>query len=120
MPFLHESFLFLRKMEGKGAGTVTFRDLCTKEIVQLQQGICLGKADDLELDPETARIEKLLLFGHPRLFGLMGREETLVIPWEEIEKIGMDAILVRTEVPHEDEPQGGKSLWERLRGWLKG
>ena len=99
---------------------MTFRDLCTKEIVQLQQGICLGKADDLELDPETARIEKLLLFGHPRLFGLMGREETLVIPWEEIEKIGMDAIFVRTEVPHEDDPQSGKSLWERLRGWLKG
>ena len=26
-----------------------FRELCTKEIVQLSNGACLGRADDLEL-----------------------------------------------------------------------
>lgn len=58
---------------------MTFRDLCTKEIVQLQNGVCLGKADDLEFDPQTAEITSLQLLGQPRLFGLMGREETLTI-----------------------------------------
>ena len=67
---------------------MTFRDLCTKEIVQLQNGVCLGKADDLEFDPQTAEITSLQLLGQPRLFGLMGREETLTIPWHEIERIG--------------------------------
>lgn len=78
---------------------MTFRDLCTKEIVQLQNGVCLGKADDLEFDLQTAEITSLQLLGQPRLFGLMGREETLTIPWHEIERIGLDAILVRTELP---------------------
>ena len=63
---------------------MTFRDLCIKEIVQLQNGVCLGKADDLEFDPQTAEITSLQLLGQPRLFGLMGREETLTIPWHEI------------------------------------
>ena len=60
---------------------MTIRELCEKEIVQLEQGVCLGRADDLELDPETAQLKSLVLLGRPRLFGLLGREESLVIPW---------------------------------------
>ena len=58
-----------------------FRELCTKEIVQLSNGACLGRADDLELDPATAQVKSLLLLGQPHLFGLLGRDETLVISW---------------------------------------
>ena len=73
---------------------MTFRDLCTKEIVQLQDGVCLGKADDLTFDPATARIENLRLLGQPKLFGLLGRDEELIIPWSDIETIGQDAIQI--------------------------
>ena len=76
-----------------------FRELCAKEIVQLSNGACLGRADDLELDPATAQVKSLLLLGQPHLFGLLGRDETLVIPWTDIETLGVDAILVRTELP---------------------
>ncbi len=95
---------------------MTFRELCAKEVVQLD-GVCLGRADDLELDPQTARVQSLLLFGRPKLFGLLGREETLTIPWEEIETIGLDAVLVRTELPP-PEPKTG--ILERLHSWFKG
>lgn len=57
-----------------------FRELCAKEIVQLSNGACLGRADDLELDPATAQVKSLLLLGRPHLFGLLGRDETLVTP----------------------------------------
>lgn len=66
-----------------------FRELCTKEIVQLSNGACLGRADDLELDPATAQVKSLLLLGQPHLFGLLGRDETLVIPWTDIETLGV-------------------------------
>ena len=82
-----------------------FRELCAKEIVQLSNGACLGRADDLELDPATAQVKSLLLLGQPHLFGLLGRDETLVIPWTDIETLGVDAILVRTELP---EPEAKK------------
>lgn len=97
---------------------MTFRELCSKEIVQLSDGVCLGRADDLELDPSAARITALLLFGQPKLFGLLGREETLTIPWEEIERIGVDAILVRTSLPPPEPKKTG--FWVRLRHWLDG
>lgn len=99
---------------------MTFRELCAKEVVQLQEGVCLGRVDDLELDPETAKIKTLLLFGRPKLFGLLGREDTLTIAWEDIEKIGVDAVLVHTAIPV-PEPQAGKNgILNRLRSWFKG
>ena len=89
-----------------------FRELCAKEIVQLSNGACLGRADDL------AQVKSLLLLGQPHLFGLLGRDETLVIPWTDIETLGVDAILVRTELP---EPEAKKQgFWQKLRHWLDG
>lgn len=78
---------------------MTIRELCEKEVVQLEQGMCLGRADDLAFDPATARLQSLILLGRPRLFGLLGREENLTIPWQEIETIGTDAVLVHTQLP---------------------
>ncbi len=97
---------------------MTFRELCAKEVVQLSNGACLGKADDLELDPQTAQIQSLQLLGRPRFFGLLGRDATLTIPWGEIDKIGVDAVLVRTELPP-PEPKSA-SFWQTLRHWLDG
>ena len=96
---------------------MTFRELSKKEVVQLQEGACLGRIDDMVIDPETARVEKLLMLGRPKLFGLLGRGETLVIDWNEIEKIGADALLVTTALP-EENVQGEKKpgLLSRLLG----
>lgn len=97
---------------------MTFRELCSKEVVQLKDGACLGRVDDLELDADTARIGSLLLLGRPRLFGLLGRDETLTIPWADIERIGLDAILVRTDIPASPPSRGG--LLDKLHQWLNG
>ena len=97
---------------------MTFRELCSKEVVQLKDGACLGRVDDVELDADTARIGSLLLLGRPRLFGLLGRDETLTIPWADIERIGLDAILVRTDIPSPPPSHGG--LLDKLHQWLNG
>ena len=69
-----------RMLWQKGESAVTIRELCEKEVVQLEQGVCLGRADDLELDPATAQLQSLILLGRPRLLGLLGRDESLTIP----------------------------------------
>lgn len=97
---------------------MTFRELCSKEVVQLKDGACLGRVDDVELDADTARIGSLLLLGRPRLFGLLGRDETLTIPWADIERIGLDAILVRTDIPA--PPPSRRGLLDKLHQWLNG
>ena len=95
---------------------MTIRELCEKEVVQVQQGACLGRADDFEFDPATAQLKSLVLLGRPRLFGLLGRDESLTIPWQDIETIGADAVLVRTALPETPpEPQQEQNLWHKLR-----
>ena len=97
---------------------MTFRELCSKEVVQLKDGACLGRVDDVELDADTARIGSLLLLGRPRLFGLLGRDETLTIPWADIERNGLDPILVHTDFPAPPPSHGG--LLDKLHQWLNG
>ena len=94
---------------------MTIRELCEKEVVQLEQGVCLGRADDLAFDPATARLQSLILLGRPRLFGLLDREN-LTIPWQEIETIGTDAVLVHTQLPSAAPSKPG--LWQSLRARL--
>ena len=85
---------------------MTIRELCEKEVVQLEQGVCLGRADDLAFDPATAQLQNLILLGRPRLFGLLGREEDTVICWQDIQLIGEDTVLVRY-CPPQAEPRKG-------------
>ena len=96
---------------------MTFRELSKKEVVQVDEGQCLGKIDDLVIDDKSARVEKLLMLGRPKLFGLLGRGESLVIDWDEIQKIGANAILVNTPLPEENAPETKKpGLLGRLLG----
>ena len=70
-------------------------DLGDKEVIDLQSGARLGYIYDAEIDLETGRIRSFFTPGRARFFGLLGREEDACIPWENVEKIGDDIILVR-------------------------
>ena len=54
----------------------------------------LGCVCDVEVDTATARIVSLVIFGRYRWFGLLGREDDIVINWCDIQLIGEDTILV--------------------------
>jgi YlmC/YmxH family sporulation protein len=91
---------------------MTFRELCAKEVVQVQEGACLGRIDDMTIDPTTATIQSMVMLGRPKLFGLLGREESLIIPWEDIERIGLDAVLIHTPLPEtERKSEHKKPSW---------
>ncbi len=78
---------------------MTLSELCKKDVIQLGSGIILGKTDDLIFDEQTTQINGLLLRGRLHWFGLLGRDEDIVIPWHEIQTIGQDVILVTTALP---------------------
>ncbi len=93
---------------------MSFTEICNKEVVQIESGVCLGKIDDLILNPATAEIESFVMFGRTKLFGLMGREESFVIQWHEVLKFGVDAILIETPLPA-GAPRAKKNFWEIFR-----
>ncbi len=68
-------------------------DFKYKDVVNAQ-GVRLGFVGDVELDTQNAALTAIVIYGKYRLFGLFGREEDTVIPWENIEVIGEDTILV--------------------------
>lgn len=78
---------------------MTLAELCKKDVIQLKFGANLGRADDLRFNLETAQIEGLVLLGRPRWLGLWGRQEDMFIPWQEVEIIGSDVILVTCPLP---------------------
>ena len=68
-------------------------DFKYKDVVNAP-GVRLGFVGDVELDTQNAALTAIVIYGKYRLFGLFGREEDTVIPWENIEVIGEDTILV--------------------------
>lgn len=86
---------------------MTVGELCERDVVNVASGANLGRVDDLAFSPETAVITHVVLYGKLKLFGLLGREEDLCIPWSHIQKIGEDVLLVDT--PTENLPKGRHS-----------
>ena len=77
-----------------------FEDLRNKEIIHLKSGSKIGFVDDVAFETRTAKICDLIVYGKAKFFGLFGREEDYVIPWDDIEIIGEDTILVSCDFPN--------------------
>lgn len=69
-------------------------DLKTRDVVNVSDGRRLGLIKDVDLDLEEGRIKALILPGNQRLLGLLGRNEDVVVPWDQVKKLGVDVILV--------------------------
>lgn len=90
-------------------------DLRSKEVINTKDGSRLGFVCDLELDPKTGGLTAVVVYGRLRLFGLLGREPDLVIPWGDIALIGDDTLLVHYTPPACREGTGTLTrLRERL------
>ena len=72
-------------------------ELKNKQVVCTKNGCVLGFISDVIINTESGKLEKLVIFGRPRLLGLIGRDEDIVIPWEDIDVIGQETILINTD-----------------------
>lgn len=74
--------------------TERLSELKYKEIIDVSDGTRFGFVGDVEVDWSEGRVRALVVPGRLRLFGLLGREETLVVPFESVRRFGEDIILV--------------------------
>jgi len=70
-----------------------FCDLRCKEIINVCSGHRLGFVGDLDIDVTNGTIRAFIVPGRLRFFGLLGREEDYVVPFDCIKCIGSDIIL---------------------------
>ena len=72
----------------------SLRELRYKEVISVSDGCRYGYVGDLEIDLEAGQVRNLIVPGQARFFGLFGRREDVIIPWDEVRRFGEDIILV--------------------------
>jgi YlmC/YmxH family sporulation protein len=72
-------------------------DLKQKEVINISDGRRLGFVSDVEFDLENGKIDAIVIPGGGRFFGIIGKDNEVIIPWERINKIGEDIILVEMD-----------------------
>lgn len=87
-----------------------FSQLRYKEVIDIHSGFRLGYVCDAELDDGEGKMISLITPGKSKFFGLLGREDDYVLPWQCIVRIGNDIILVETK--------GEFQRRKRRRQWL--
>ena len=87
-----------------------FSDLRYKEVIDVHTGYRLGYICDAEFDEAQGRFVSIVTPGRAKLFGLLGREDDVVLPWESIVRMGSDIILV--------DPKGEPRRRKRIRRQL--
>lgn len=71
-------------------------ELKDRQVICLKNGALLGIVGDIELDTESGRLSSIVIYGKSKGFGLFGRDDDIIIPWDEIEIIGNETILVKS------------------------
>ncbi len=72
----------------------SINELKTKEVINVTDGARLGFVSDVEIDLSDGRLTAIIVPGAYRMMGFLGREEDIVIKWENIKKIGDDIIII--------------------------
>ena len=72
-------------------------ELKNKQVVCVKAGCVLGFVSDAELDTENGSLTAVIIFGRFKFFGLFGKEDDIVIPWNDIKVIGNETILVNSQ-----------------------
>lgn len=76
-----------------------YSDLRNKEVINLKTGSRLGYICDLVIKVREGHICAIVVPGPNRFFWIFGRDDDIEIPWDCIERIGDDLILVNFDQP---------------------
>jgi len=74
-----------------------FSEFRYKEVINVRTGSRLGYVCDAEFQSPEGRITALVVPGKAKYFGLLGREDDYILPWECISRVGDDLILVESD-----------------------
>ena len=74
-----------------------FTDLQCKEVICIANGQRLGFISDVLVDLPEGQVNAILVPGQAKLLGLAGCRDDFIIPWNCIQRIGPDIVLVDTK-----------------------
>lgn len=74
-----------------------FSDLRSKEVINISTGQRLGYICDMEIDLTNGKIQSLIVPGDRKMGGLVPGDRDYWIPWQGIERMGKDIILIHAD-----------------------
>ena len=69
-------------------------ELRYREVINVSTGARLGFVGDAVMDAASGQVTALIVPGRARFFGLLGREDDYILPWDCITRMGGDIILI--------------------------
>lgn len=72
-------------------------ELKNKQVVSVKNGAVLGRIDDVEINTDTGTLNSIIIFGKNHILGIFGKDNDIIIPWNDIQVIGSETVLVTTE-----------------------
>lgn len=69
-------------------------DLQAKDVVNVVDGSKLGRISNLDIDPVNGKILSIIVQTNMRLVNIFTGNNNVVIPWNQIVKIGGEVIIV--------------------------
>lgn len=72
-------------------------ELKDKQVVSIKDASVVGFVSDIEFDTDSGFLTSVVISGKNRGISFLGRGEDIVIPWDKIEVIGNDSILISME-----------------------
>ncbi|QVK20017.1 YlmC/YmxH family sporulation protein [Mycoplasmatota bacterium] len=79
---------------GNFVGKILYSDLQDLDVINVVDGSVLGTISDLEIDSTTGRICTITVKCMGKLLKLLNPDKGIIIPWDQIIKIGEDVIIV--------------------------
>ena len=74
-------------------------ELKEKEVINVCNCKCLGFVVDIDIDVCNGVVLALIIPGCGKMWSMFGRGSELVIPWNQVVRVGPDIILVEIPEP---------------------
>ncbi|SER04270.1 sporulation protein, YlmC/YmxH family [Gracilibacillus ureilyticus] len=87
---------------------ITLSSMQMKDIIYIEDGTKLGHLTDIEINVDYGRIVNLIVATKSKVLGVFGEEREVIIPWENVMRIGQDVILVKKSNFYISEPSEKK------------
>lgn len=73
---------------------IKISELRLHDVINITDGKRLGMIKDIDIDVETGHIKAFILPSNSKFFSFLGKNDEIIVPWENIVRIGVDVILI--------------------------
>ncbi|MDR0739226.1 MAG: YlmC/YmxH family sporulation protein [Oscillospiraceae bacterium] len=92
-------------------------DIRRKEVINITDGSKIGYISDIEIDLQKGQLAAIIIYGRLKFWGLLGKEDDIVVPWKDVEVIGEETVLVYYSEDSGFKKRKTRSLFQAFKDW---